>query len=117
MKRPKFFEDLDRSLAGEPESEPPAEIGAREDAEIRVRALQNLWQRNAALLAAHNRCVQTEAEIAQQAAMMQQFDPASRQRMEMQAMIAINVGRFNAACVSSLASSSIDYFPYEWRRR
>jgi hypothetical protein len=62
MKRPKFFEDLDRSLAGEKESEPEPEITARDDAEIRAQALLNLWQGNASLLAMHARCAQVEAE-------------------------------------------------------
>lgn len=42
MKRPKFFEDLDRSLAGEPEPE-PAEVSVQ----MITRQYQNLQAANA----------------------------------------------------------------------
>jgi hypothetical protein len=120
MKRPKFFEDLDRSLAGEAEVEPTVEpkTAAQEDAEIRVRALQNLWQGHSALLAMHARCSQVEMETRriEQGARMQQCVGMDQRRMERQAMIAINTGQFHAASVRSNASSCMDVFPLRWDR-
>lgn len=95
MKRPKFFEDLDRSLSGEEVAEEPA----------------------SPLVAAAAQYQSTDAQIAQQAAMMRQCVGMDSQRMQMQAMLEINAGQFNAATVRSTVCSSIDFFPYDWRRR
>lgn len=105
MKRPKFFEDLDRSLSGEPEPEPEPEITPREDAKIRAQALQNLHQGNAALMAMHAQCAQMEADaMRMHEAQMQ----AIRNTTATGAMIAAR--QQNLMLYSTIASSSV-WFP------
>lgn len=92
MKRPKFFEDLDISLAGEEVVEEPT----------------------TPLLSLMAQSQPTKAEIAQQTAMMRQFEGMNLQAMETHAMIEINARSF-AVNARSLASSSTDVFPLRWR--